>query len=147
MNRSFRFAQPPPAHRGCSRHNLTLAIEAPYHRKSNCAERNPVFMAESRIEVFRKMLAADAANTAVRFGLANELLKLERFEEAAAELQMYLQQANDQGNAYGKLAQALERLGRTDEARAAYEQGIAAANRHGHPGMAQEFQLALDELI
>jgi E3 SUMO-protein ligase RanBP2 len=104
-------------------------------------------MAESRIEVFRKMLAADAANTAVRFGLANELLKLERFAEAAAELQTYLQQANDQGNAYGKLAQALERLGRTDEARAAYEQGIAAANRHGHPGMAQEFQLALDELL
>jgi predicted Zn-dependent protease len=104
-------------------------------------------MAESRIEVFRKMLAADAANPAVRFGLANELLKLERFEEAAAELQTYLQQANDQGNAYGKLAQALERLGRTDEARAAYEQGIATANRHGHPGMAQEFQLALDELL
>jgi E3 SUMO-protein ligase RanBP2 len=104
-------------------------------------------MAESRIEVFRKMLAADTANTAVRFGLANELLKLERWEEAVAELQTYLSQAHDQGNAYGKLAQALERLGRTDEARAAYEQGIAAANRHGHPGMAQEFQLALDDLI
>jgi E3 SUMO-protein ligase RanBP2 len=104
-------------------------------------------MTESRIEVFHKMLAADTTNAAVRFGLANELLKLERWEEAAAELQTYLQQANDQGNAYGKLAQALERLGRTDEARAAYEQGIAAANRHGHPGMAQEFQLALDELL
>ncbi len=104
-------------------------------------------MAESRIAVFQKMLAADAANTAVRFGLANELLKAERFDEAVVELQTYLQQANDQGNAYGKLAQALDRLGRTDEARAAYEQGIAVANRHGHPGMAQEFQLALDELI
>lgn len=104
-------------------------------------------MAESRIEVFRKMLATDPANTAVRFGLANELLKLERWEEAVSQLQIYLQQADDQGNAYGKLAQALERLGRTDEARAAYQQGIAAANRHGHPGMAQEFQLALDDLI
>jgi predicted Zn-dependent protease len=104
-------------------------------------------MTESRIEVFRKMLASDAGNSVVRFGLANELLKLERYDEAVTELQMYLSQANDQGNAYGKLAQALERLGRTDEARAAYEQGIAAANRHGHPGMAQEFQLALDELL
>lgn len=104
-------------------------------------------MAESRIEVFQTMLATDAANTAVRFGLANELLKLERWEEAVIELQTYLQQADDQGNAYGKLAQALERLGRTDEARAAYEQGIVAAHRHGHPGMAQEFQLALDELL
>lgn len=104
-------------------------------------------MSESRIEVFRKMLASDPGNTAVRFGLANELFKVERWDEAVAELQTYLSQANDQGNAYGKLAQALERLGRTDEARAAYEQGIAAANRHGHPGMAQEFQLALDDLI
>lgn len=103
-------------------------------------------MAESRIEVFKKMLAADPNNAAVRFGLANELLKLERFDEAAAELQTYLNQAEDQGNAYGKLAQALERLGRIDEARVAYQQGIAVANRHGHPGMAQDFEMALADL-
>ena len=104
-------------------------------------------MAEARIELFKKMIAAEPNNTTVRFGLANELLKLERFEEAATELQAYLDQADDQGNAYGKLAQALERLGKIDEARAAYEKGIAAANRHGHPGMAQEFEMALADLI
>ena len=104
-------------------------------------------MAESRIVVFQKMLASDPKNSVVRFGLASELLKLERYADAIAELQTYLSQADDQGNAYGKLAQALERLGRKDEARAAYQQGIAVANRHGHPGMAQEFQLALDDLI
>ncbi len=103
-------------------------------------------MSEARIEVFKKMLEADPNNSTVRFGLANELLKLERFAEAAAELQTYLNQANDQGNAYGKLGQALERLGKFDEARQAYQQGIDAANRHGHPGMAQEFQMALDDL-
>lgn len=104
-------------------------------------------MAESRIEVFKKMLAADPANTAVRFGLANELLKVERWEEAAQELQTYLSEANDQGNAYGKLAQALERIGKTEEAKQAYQQGIAAANRNGHPGMAQEFEMALEDLL
>ncbi len=103
-------------------------------------------MSEARIEVFKKMLDADPNNSTVRFGLANELLKLERFAEAAAELQTYLSQTNDQGNAYGKLGQALERLGKFDEARQAYQQGIDAANRHGHPGMAQEFQMALDDL-
>lgn len=103
-------------------------------------------MSEARIEVFKKMLDAEPGNSTVRFGLANELLKLERFAEAAAELQTYLGQANDQGNAYGKLAQALERLGKFDEARSAYQQGIEAANRHGHPGMAQDFQMALDDL-
>jgi E3 SUMO-protein ligase RanBP2 len=104
-------------------------------------------MAEARIEVFKKMLTADPGNTTVRFGLANELLKLERWAEAAQELQMYLSQADDQGNAYGKLALVLERLGKTEEAKLAYQQGIAAAQRHGHPGMAQEFEMALADLL
>lgn len=103
-------------------------------------------MAEARIEVFKKMLAADPNNAAVRFGLANELLKLERWADAAQELQTYLSQTDDQGNAYGKLAQALERIGQTEAAKQAYQQGIAAANRHGHPGMAQEFEMALEDL-
>jgi len=104
-------------------------------------------MAESRIEIFKKMLNEDPNNAAIRFGLSNELLKLERFEEASNELKTYLSQTDDQGNAYGKLAQALERLGRIEEAREAYQQGIAAANRHGHPGMAQDFEMALADLI
>jgi predicted Zn-dependent protease len=104
-------------------------------------------MAETRIEIFRKMLKDDPGNTTVRFGLANELLKLDRLDEAAEELKIYLGQSDDQGNAYGKLAQALERLGRVDEAREAYQQGIAAATRHGHPGMAQEFEMAMADLM
>src|SRR5262245_10457722 len=104
-------------------------------------------MAEARIEIFKKMLNDDPDNATIRFGLANELLKLERFEEAANELKTYLSQTDDQGAAYGKLAQALERLGRVEEARDAYRQGIAAANRHRHPGMAQDFEMALADLI
>jgi len=104
-------------------------------------------MAESRIQLFKKMLKDDPNNTTVRFGLANELLKLDRLEEATEELRTYLGQSDDQGNGYGKLAQTLERLGRIDEAREAYQQGIAAATRHGHPGMAQEFEMALADLI
>jgi E3 SUMO-protein ligase RanBP2 len=104
-------------------------------------------MAEARIELFKQMLQNDSSNTTVRFGLANELLKLGRFEEASVELQTYLNLADDQGSGYGKLAQALEKLGRLDEAREAYRHGISAANRHGHPGMAQEFEMALDDLI
>lgn len=103
-------------------------------------------MAAARIDVFRKMLEADPTNTIVRYGLANELMKLERYAEAITEYRLYLDQSDDQGAAYGKLAQALDRSGEIDEARAAYEKGIAAAGRHGHPGMAQEFQMALDDL-
>ncbi len=104
-------------------------------------------MSESRIALFKKMLDTDAGNSVVRFGLANELLKLEHWDEAASELQLYLAQTDDQGAAYGKLAQALERLGRVDEARTAYEQGIAAARKHGHPGLAQDFEMALSEML
>jgi len=126
---------------------LTRLLEAAYHLdefKDYCSGEKR--MAEGRIELFKKMLQDDPKNTTVRFGLANELLKLERFEEAAAELRTYLNEADDQGAAYGKLAQSLERLGLIDEARSAYKQGIAAANRHNHPGMAQEFEMALEDL-
>lgn len=104
-------------------------------------------MSESRIELFKKMLEQEPQNTAVRFGLSNELVKAERWAEAVDQIRTYLAQANDQGAAYGKLAQALERLGRHDEARAAYTQGIATANQHGHPGLAQEFELALADML
>jgi predicted Zn-dependent protease len=104
-------------------------------------------MSEARIEVFRKMLDTEPRNTAVRFGLANELIKSQRWEEAVDQLRSYLAEADDQGAAYGKLAQALEQLGRSDEARAAYEQGIATATRHGHPGLAAELELALGDMV
>ncbi|MFN0119357.1 MAG: tetratricopeptide repeat protein [Blastocatellia bacterium] len=101
----------------------------------------------NRIEVFRQMLGSDPGNATVRFGLANELLKQGLHAEAAAELRQYLGQTDDQGAAYGMLARALEQMGQTDAARAAYEQGVAAARRHGHPGMAQDFEMALADLL
>jgi predicted Zn-dependent protease len=104
-------------------------------------------MSQARIELFIRMLEQEPENTTVRFGLANELLKAERWTEAVDHLQLYLGQADDQGAAYGKLAQALERLGRGEEARAAYVKGIATATQHGHPGLAQEFEQALAEML
>ena len=104
-------------------------------------------MSGSRIALFKQMLAADAKNSVVRYGLANELLKLEHWEEASKELELYLAQTDDQGAAYGKLAQAFEKLGRIEEARTAYSQGIAAARKHGHPGLAQDFEMALSEML
>src|SRR5262249_39622428 len=104
-------------------------------------------MTEARIEIFKKMINDDPNNATIRFGLANESPKLDRCEDAANDLKSYLTQTDEQGTAYGNLARALERLGRVDEAREAYQQGIAAANRHGHPGMAQDFEMALADLI
>lgn len=80
----------------------------------------------------------------VRFGLANEYLKAERYEEAVTALNDYLARADDEGAAYGMLARALEKVGRREDARRAYEQGIRAAESHGHPSMAEDYRMTLE---
>ena len=44
------------------------------------------------------------------------------------------------------MGEVLGRLGREDEARAAYETGIRQAEKYGHSGMADELRLALVQL-
>ena len=100
-------------------------------------------MAASRIETFKQMLESDPENTMVRFGLANEYLKAEQYEEAIAELSDYLERTDDEGAAYGMLARALEKVGRRDEARRAFERGIEAAQKHSHPSMAEDYRMTL----
>jgi E3 SUMO-protein ligase RanBP2 len=99
-----------------------------------------------RIDVLTGMLARRPDDARLRFGLALEYLGGERWEDAVRELRVYLDAADDEGNAWGRLGHALERLGRTDEARDAYRQGVEAADRHGHPTMADEFREALAEM-
>jgi hypothetical protein len=53
---------------------------------------------------------------------------------------------DDEGNAYGRLGEVLSRLGRKDEARAAYETGVRQAEKHGHSGMAEDLRLAIIQL-
>ncbi|HEX6939474.1 MAG TPA: tetratricopeptide repeat protein [Longimicrobiales bacterium] len=102
-------------------------------------------MDNSRIDVLRKMIERNPDDPRLRFGLALELEKLGRWDEVADELRAYLALADDEGNAWGRLGNALRRLGRDDEARDAYRKGIDAARRHGHPGMAAEFEEVLEE--
>ena len=100
----------------------------------------------SRIDAFRRMVEKNPGNALARFGLANEALKEGLHEEARQNLEAYLSSHDDEGNAYGRLAEALEKLGRRAEARDALRRGIAASNRFGHPGMASEFEARLEEL-
>ena len=101
-------------------------------------------MSESRIDTFKQMLESDPENALVRFGLANEYLKAERYEEAIAALNDYLQRADDEGAAFGMLARALEKTGRREQAREVYQRGIEAANLHGHPSMAEDYRMTLE---
>jgi DNA-binding SARP family transcriptional activator len=101
-------------------------------------------MASSRIDLFRMMLEGDPDNTAVLFGLAKEYEKEGRFGEVVETLTEYLQRADDEGNAYGMLANAYLKVGARDAARKAYEKGAEVALAHGHPSMAQDYKFFIE---
>jgi tetratricopeptide (TPR) repeat protein len=97
----------------------------------------------SRIEIFKQMLVSDPINTSVLFGLAKEYEKAGCNDDLIATLERYLEVSDDEGNAYGMLATAYDRAGKRDKAREMYQRGIDTAQRHGHPGMAEEFRMSL----
>src|SRR5437016_11491017 len=95
-------------------------------------------MAASRIEIFEQILQSDPANSAVLFGLAKEYEKGGDDAKLIETLERYLTAADDEGNAYGMLARAYERVEQIDKAQEAYQRGVEASMAHGHPGMAEE---------
>jgi len=94
----------------------------------------------------RAMVARAPDNALARFGLANELLKTRAWAEAAEQLELYLARYDDEGNGWGRLAEAYAALGRVDDARAALQKGVEASYRFGHVGMAGELEERMDEL-
>ena len=81
----------------------------------------------TRIDTFRQMVARNPGNALARFGLANEALKDGLWDEAREQLEAYLGLYDDEGNGWSRLAEALEKLGRPEEARDALRKGIAAS--------------------
>jgi len=102
--------------------------------------------APSRIDAFREMVRKNPENHLAHFGLANEAQKLGLHAEAAEHLRAYLDRYDDEGNGWGRLAEALAALGDTAGAAEALRTGIAASHRFGHVGMANELEARLEEL-
>src|SRR5262249_40586623 len=98
------------------------------------------------IETFKSMVQTDPTNALARYGLANELVKAEQYEEGITALAEYLAMHEDEGAAYRMLGFANEKLGRFADARNAYRKGIDAANKHRHPGMAGEYEMKLQDI-
>jgi len=67
----------------------------------------------------------------VWYGLANEYVKLERWDEAAAALTRVVKLNADFTAAYQMLGTALLNQGQREEARRAWTEGIEVANRTG----------------
>jgi E3 SUMO-protein ligase RanBP2 len=102
--------------------------------------------AASRVDALRAMVAKNPDNPLAHFGLANELMKSGDVSAAAEHYAAYLGRYDDEGNGWGRYAEALSALGREHDAREALRTGIAAAQRFGHPGMASELEARLSEL-
>lgn len=99
---------------------------------------------QNRIEVFEQMLSAEPDNTMVMFGLAKEYEKTGNHAKVIDLLESYLLKFDDEGNAYGVLANAYAQNGNREKATATYKRGIEVSIAHGHPSMANEYQITLD---
>ena len=90
------------------------------------------------------MLGADPSNTMVMFGLAKEYEKLGDYIKVIELLEKYLSRTDDEGNAYGVLANAYLQTGNREKAVETYTKGIDVSMAHGHPSMANEYRMTLD---
>jgi len=99
-----------------------------------------------RIEYFQRAVneAPDVARA--RFGYAVELQRAGRYDEAITQYRAYLDLQEDEGNAWGRLAESLAAAGDRDGAGDAYLAGIEQAIKFGHHSMADELRAALEDL-
>jgi len=103
-------------------------------------------MAGTRLDILKGMVAQSPTDSCLRYSLAMEYRNANNLEAALAEFHALLAVNPDYSAAYFHGGQTLERLGRVDEARAMYRQGIAAATRKGDLHTRGEMQTALDIL-
>lgn len=103
-------------------------------------------MGTSRLEVLKQIVAQNPADAFARYGLAMEYAKAGDVERAVAEFTATLKADPNYVAAYYHGGQALERLGRLDEARDTYRRGIEVCTAAGNLHTRGELQAALDLL-
>jgi tetratricopeptide (TPR) repeat protein len=96
--------------------------------------------AKSRKQQIQEMLADDPNDPFLRYGLAMELVSEGATEEAVRCFRELLGATPDYIPAYLQAGQALVRLGRTEEARTLFQEGIAAAQKKGDLHARDEMQ-------
>jgi len=97
----------------------------------------------SRITLLEQLLEQDPKSSFARYGLAMEYVRREELERAATEFATLLSNDPNYSAGYFHGGQALEKLGRLDQARDYYRQGIEVT-RDAHAR--SELQAALDIL-
>jgi len=103
-------------------------------------------MTANRMEILKNMLQQNPRDSFARYGLAMEYANCGELENAVAEFRALLEFNPDYAAAYFHGGQALEKLGRLDDARQSYEKGIEVTSRTGDQHTRGELQAALDLL-
>jgi tetratricopeptide (TPR) repeat protein len=98
------------------------------------------------MEILKNMLAQNPRDSFARYGLAMEYVMNGELEEAVLEFRNLLDYNPDYAAAYFHGGQALEKLGRVEDARAMYQKGIETTSRTGDQHTRSELQGALDML-
>jgi tetratricopeptide (TPR) repeat protein len=98
------------------------------------------------MQILQSMLEQNPRDSFARYGLAMEYGNGGDFDRAVAEYRTLLEYNPDYAAAYFHCGQALEKLGRIEEAREAYEKGIEVTARSGDQHARLELQAALDML-
>lgn len=98
------------------------------------------------IENLEALLARGQDNALLRYGLANEYLKIGKPEIAVGHLRKALAHDPKYSAAWKRLGKALAETGRNAEAIAAYEEGIRVAEEKGDIQAAKEMRVFLKRL-
>lgn len=99
-----------------------------------------------RIEYFTGLVDENPSEPRARYGLAVALRQADRHAEAITQYRAYLELSDDEGAAWGHLAECLIATGDPDGAADAYLAGIDAALRNGHNGLASDFEAAIEDV-
>ncbi len=101
-------------------------------------------MEKSRLDVLQEFVAASPNDAFARYGLAQEYLNRGENEKALEQFRELLRVNPHYAAAYYHGGRALEKLGRLEEARELYRQGIEVTGRIGDLHARSELQAALD---
>ena len=98
------------------------------------------------MEILKNLVEQDPANAFTRYGLAMEYVNGGDLEIAVKEFSALLEHNPNYAAGYFHGGQALEKLGRIEEAKALYARGIAVTTKTGDGHTRSELQGALDML-
>ena len=103
-------------------------------------------MASTRLDILKGMVAQSPTDSFLRYGLAMEYRNVGDLEGAVREFRALMAAHPDYAATYLHAGQTLERLGRSEEARAVYRQGIEVTTRIGDRHACAELEAALGSL-